>query len=178
MEKISKVLISLGILFVIGFFIDNFLMSLILSLRSNVLDRFFIFFDRSFNYIFLGILISLVPVLKKEKRLNLFLKLWAGFISAGVISYILKVIIDRPRPLISLLEKSMSSFPSGHATVIFTIFIILFYNLNKYKYLWLFLAVLTGFSRIYLGVHYFTDVIGGFIIGLILGKNINSLFDR
>ena len=117
-------------------------------------------------------------MLKKENKFILLSKLWAGFISAGIISYVIKIIIERPRPLISLLEKSMYSFPSGHATVIFAIFTILFYNLNKYKYLWLILAVLTGFSRIYLGVHYFTDVIGGIIIGLILGKNINSLFDK
>jgi undecaprenyl-diphosphatase len=178
MEKINKVLIILGILFVIGFFIDTLLLNLIASLRNDVLNKFFIFFDKYINYMLLAIFITLIPFIKKEKRFILLSKLWAGFISAGIISYILKFFIERPRPLISLLEKSMNSFPSGHATVIFTIFIILFYNLKKYKYLWLALAVLTGFSRMYLGVHYFTDVIGGIIIGLLLGININYLFDK
>ena len=178
MEKINKIILCLGILLVIGFFIDNFIMNLILSLRNNILNSFFIFFDKYFNYIFLAIFITLIPLLKKENKLVFLSKLWLGFISAGIISYILKLIIERPRPIISLLEKSMSSFPSGHAAVIFTIFIILYYNLKKYKYLWLILAVLTGFSRIYLGVHYFTDIIGGIIIGLLLGNNINLLIDK
>ena len=94
------------------------------------------------------------------------------------ISQALKRIICRPRPIgISLIEETGYSFPSGHSMVSFAFYgliIYLIYKSKLNKYLKVLLIILfsliilnIGLSRIYLGVHYATDVIGGFALGLL-----------
>ncbi|NMW85054.1 phosphatase PAP2 family protein [Peptoniphilus sp. AGMB00490] len=89
---------------------------------------------------------------------------------------ILKPIIARPRPFtvsdVNLLIKEPLgfSFPSGHTGSSFAAaYVIYFYNKKK-GVLALILAALIAFSRMYLFVHYPTDIIAGIILGLISGK--------
>ena len=98
-------------------------------------------------------------------------------VGVTLINQLLKHIIRRPRPnILRLVEESGYSFPSGHSMVCMTFYGIIIYlvykNVNN-KYLkWLLITLLSllilaiGFSRIYVGVHYFTDVVGGFLLGL------------
>ena len=95
------------------------------------------------------------------------------------LNMILKDIFLRPRPDFSLafLHASGFSFPSGHAmnsTAFYGMIaylIIITYRDWKVKTLaiiaWLGLSILIGFSRIYLGVHYFTDVAAGWAAGVL-----------
>lgn len=90
----------------------------------------------------------------------------------------LKNLFDRPRPLIPLLEEARGlSFPSGHALMSVTFYgllIYIFWHTVKNKALkwsliifFLLLIHLIGFSRIYLRVHYTSDVIAGFATGFL-----------
>jgi membrane-associated phospholipid phosphatase len=99
-------------------------------------------------------------------------------ISTTAMLFLLKLVFNRPRPLIPLVKEAKGlSFPSGHAMISFTFYGLLIYivwqsELKKaIKWLLTILLLLLiftiGLSRIYLRVHYATDVIAGFCIGLI-----------
>lgn len=97
-------------------------------------------------------------------------------ISGTLISNILKVTFDRPRPeLTAIMEYGRGSFPSGHSTmaavVYLTLGVMLAETTGKPSLKAFYLAtaglviVLVGLSRLYLGVHYPTDVAAGWMIG-------------
>lgn len=105
--------------------------------------------------------------------------LWFGgglLIGNGIVMYVLKNLFLRPRPTeaVRLVFARGYSFPSGHsmgAAIILGMiaFLLVLYlprqknrPLNAFLLLW---TVLTGFSRIYLGVHYFSDVLAGLSFG-------------
>ncbi len=87
---------------------------------------------------------------------------------------ILKTLVDRTRPydavngLVPLVERMHdSSFPSGHTSISFSVAMIYYFMLDKrIGIASLVLATLIGFSRLYVGVHYPTDVLAGCIVGI------------
>lgn len=106
------------------------------------------------------------------------IKTFSVAFSSLLIMFGLKLLFSRPRPLTPLLrEASGYSFPSGHAFMSFTFFgllIYLVYNKVENKILkgliiasLLAITLIVGSSRIYLRVHYFTDVMAGFSLGVI-----------
>ena len=115
-------------------------------------------------------------IIFKDKKDAKFITL--NLILSFIFNRILKIIVARPRPnVLRLSSESGYSFPSGHtmiATAFYGFLIYLIYKKisNKFiKYILItlisLLVICIGISRIYLGVHYTTDVIGGIIIGII-----------
>lgn len=99
-------------------------------------------------------------------------------LSSLALMFLLKYIFKRKRPLAPLLQAVKGlSFPSGHAIMAVTfyglIIYILFHTVKHEELNYFFTAVLVvlilliGFSRIYLRVHYASDVVAGFIIGIL-----------
>ena len=111
----------------------------------------------------------------KNKKYGLFMAM--DLIIITLIQLVLKNIFSRGRPVdISLIEESGYSFPSGHSLTAMAFYGLIIYYIYTSKlqksskvlfiFLFSFLIFLIGLSRIYLGVHYFTDVIGAFTFSL------------
>lgn len=135
-------------------------------------------------YIPFGILVCIFIFLKNKWVIVLQSGCYAV---SGIITYISKLLAGRPRPIDSLANIPKSySFPSGHTltSIVFYFMLIylLTYKLEKKKRIiiltiTLLLTLSIPFSRVYLRVHYFSDVLGGLIIGsicLLLFTNIIS----
>lgn len=122
----------------------------------------------------LPVTILLCLILKNRKiRFSILFNL----IFITIINQVLKFIVQRPRPTdFKLIDESGYSFPSGHAMISvafygYLIFLIYKYIKNKIiKFLLIsllvILIIIIGVSRIYLGVHYTSDVLAGFLISL------------
>lgn len=151
----------------IGFFslaVDRQLVSVFLSFRHPVLDTFFAFITRMEVLIAVLLIVSFLLYSKKE----VVLILCASGMTAGFIQ-LMKFFIMRPRPFLAmsfapLVTAANSSFPSSHAGFVFSA--LPFFNDKKY---WLMFASLVAISRVYAGVHYFSDVIFGGVIGYGIG---------
>lgn len=98
-----------------------------------------------------------------------------GMIGSGMQVWLLKWWIARPRPLeiYHLVQSYGASFPSAHSAYAASFACLLLFLLRKHRYyVWIFLAanswwIIMGISRVYLGVHYPTDVLTGWSIGFI-----------
>lgn len=120
------------------------------------------------------ILLSIGLLLWKKWRKTGEMGICAVALSVLVNNLFLKHFVARSRPftvieaLVPLIKKPTDySFPSGHTACAFAVGFLLFRRLPKpYGILCLILAALIGFSRIYLGVHYPSDVIAGMASGI------------
>ena len=100
-----------------------------------------------------------------------------GIIGSEIFTFIGKVVFHRARPNIALYAENSFSFPSGHATIAIAFYGFLAYLLIRNAKNWknkinvffvsFIVIILIGFSRIYLGVHYLSDVWGGYLAGAI-----------
>ena len=119
--------------------------------------------------------VAIIFYIKNYKKyiIPLFISVGGSFLTG----FFGKIIWQRPRPLevAVYLEKSWS-FPSGHAILAVSLYGFLIYFLWKRFKRWeiragalffgLLIILLVGFSRLYLGVHYLSDVLAGYMIGL------------
>lgn len=169
-DKFIKVLIIVLVpLLLISIVADDILLSEILKLRMNFLDQLFVFLSLAFKK---GIIFLFVFLLLFKQR-KLF---WPWIFSAAlsqVIVFALKIIIAKPRPNVlfpfikNLIPAAGFSFPSGHTALAFAAIPVLVMVYPKHKWLIFILASLFSLSRVYLGIHYVSDILAGMFVGLI-----------
>lgn len=147
------------------------------SMRGDKLTAFWRFITHSgdrYVVIILGIILLLIKSLREKYGV----KFAIATLSSTALYQIMKYIFQRPRPdlTLRLIEQGGYSFPSGHSMNCLVSYGILIYLLLRYcenrrlaKLLSFGLGLLTiliGFSRVYVGVHYPTDIIGGWSLGI------------
>lgn len=115
----------------------------------------------------------IVPLFFKKYRLS-----WRFFVTTGgafVLAYIIKKIVNEPRPIAMLhghlhqrVIETGPGFPSGHEAAATALALTLWFILPaKWRWVSILWIVLVGWSRLYLGVHTPADIIGGFACGLL-----------
>lgn len=125
--------------------------------------------------IFLVVLTITLFILIKNKKIGI--SILSNLVIITILNQLLKKILQRPRPTeFRIVEETGYSFPSGHSMVSMAFYGYLIYLIYKYvknKYVkWSSIVLLSilicsiGISRIYLGVHYTSDVLGGFLISI------------
>jgi membrane-associated phospholipid phosphatase len=103
------------------------------------------------------------------------------------INLALKFLLGQPRPFwagwdpaVGMIDESLNGFPSGHAQISLTMWMIIAsWTKRKWAYvLAALVSLLVGFSRLYLGVHFPTDLAGGWILGALVLGGYKVLGDR
>lgn len=182
MFKRKSVIIGLLAIFFIlaSLSLDNVLIQLISLLRNGILDYFFLFITFISSEIIIFFILTALFLWRENKRRWIF-PLWASLGLSAIISLFLKITIQRARPfqlglvqlISSLQEASYSiwnfSFPSFQTMLVFSAVPILSEQFPKLKKFWIAFAVLVGFSRLYFGVHFVSDVLVGGVIGYAIG---------
>ena len=152
---------------------------IVIDFFTNARTDFLTVIMKTFSFIgsFYGIsvIILLFYILKKDNVSKLLLK---HTIIITILNNILKFIFQRERPPFPMVKENSFSFPSGHSMIgtfvfgFFVIYIIKNKNLSILKKLILsiiciLLCIGIIVSRLYLGVHYFTDVLAGALLSLL-----------
>lgn len=156
---------------------DEHFTSLLYKVRSDTLSKMFFAFtllgEREAVFIIGGFVSAIFLYRRNYVALFAF---WLTLAGVGLSTRYGKTFISRERPAdVAYYVVEHFSFPSGHATTAIAMFGILAYFLYRHYeaptqrklVLWLaaILILLIGFSRIYLGVHYLSDVLAGFLLG-------------
>ena len=157
--------------------VDNYILFIIKKyIKNRYLDILMPLTTKLGNLGFIWIMMAMVLILDKPYRAignSVILTLILGTaMGEGVVKHLVR----RVRPckyknynlLISM--PITYSFPSGHALSSFAVAEVLSMSFGQYKFIFLGIAFLIAFSRLYLDVHYPTDVIAGIMIGIFCSK--------
>ena len=136
--------------------------------------------------IIIGLALAVSVILLIWKKKDYLLYLWIALGLDELFNYLMKIIIRRPRPSNSVYLKDSFSFPSGHAMISIVFYGFLSYLLirhfKKWKqrasilFVWFILALAIGFSRLYLGVHYLSDVWAGYLLGFLILMTVITVY--
>ena len=159
-------------------FIDEQVLGYVFSWHTPVLNNFFSVITEAGSTAVVTILtLFLVGWLYSKKRYRDMYFSVVVVVGSTLTTYYLKMLFVRPRPQWAPYHVDTFSFPSGHATGAFALyavaaFIALKFTDNKtcrnsIVIVALSLIGLVGFSRVYLGFHYMTDVLAGYVVACV-----------
>lgn len=165
---------------------------IIITQAINNLSNRNIFFDKLFIYYTeFGLCIMVFSIIlfwwlrsDRDNARHKAIKCWTATVMALMTNQVIILFIDRVRPyndnITNLIIKNNPdpSFPSDHTTVAFAIAFILILKKDKYSKIYLSLAILMGFTRIYVGTHYITDVIAWAFIAFIVSIIVIKFYDK
>lgn len=159
--------------------------------QSKILDVIGVFLAEYLPYLLVAILLIFIfypKINKKENQIMMFVALISALISKFIVKNAILFFYSRPRPFIALAEthnllpinlgENFQSFPSGHAIFFFALAMgVYFYN-KKLGLFFFICAILIGLARIFVGVHWPLDIIGGAILGILTAFLVQKLYLR
>lgn len=153
---------------------DDFFINLInLRIKNKYLDVFMFRVTDLGGAIFITVFTFGLVLFGSSKNKVIGVEALVSLGISQIIVHSLKKILSRERPYNILkhlntfgIDLSDYSFPSGHTTASFSLATTLALNIPRISIIMIFLALVIGMSRIYLGVHYPTDVAAGIILGV------------
>jgi membrane-associated phospholipid phosphatase len=196
--KILKRAISRSSTFFIGYLVFIILLSLfcisisksdgfllINHFHNSLLDNFFIMFTNVGNGLFV---IALMIFMLIRKKIGWTLQIGVSFLISGLFAQLIKHFLPSPRPklyfgsgtihcILGVTRTGNSSFPSGHTATIFmlTTLLAIYFPGRKPGLFFFAIAVLTGFSRVYLSQHFPIDVLAGSMVGVLVSMVVYQL---
>jgi undecaprenyl-diphosphatase len=132
------------------------------------------------GYVFFAVILIILLIFKQKNKILMLLLTFVLYLGT---TSLIKIIVARPRPFTKFDFQDFGegdinrSFPSGHATAATSIIRFLEFDRILF-YVWIFITILVMFSRIYLGMHYLSDVIAGFVLGYFVSDLSIFLFER
>jgi membrane-associated phospholipid phosphatase len=159
---------------------DNLIVNLMDQNRNPFWDRFFIAVTNFGSiYFIVFVFLILAIFLYKKRAKKAVVAVFLTLIGSGALIFLFKDLFSRERPFGCSFQRDCFSFPSGHATIAFYFYGMLF-NLStrfikmrkRYAFILggilIILICLIALSRVYLGYHFVTDIFGGFLLGAAL----------
>lgn len=157
--------------------IDQFILTTFTENRFEWLSFLMLVITYTGGYLVSSVVITLSTIsffVHRQTKKAAALLLTTG--GSALTVFLLKNFFDKSRPSEALYLESSSAFPSGHATIAIALYGFLFYVIwkhdkhhlkNPFIILLGILILLIGLSRLYLGVHYLSDVLAGYMLGFI-----------
>ncbi|MCE9642956.1 MAG: LssY C-terminal domain-containing protein [Candidatus Andersenbacteria bacterium] len=153
--------------------------NLLYAFRSGPATTFFLWVTMLGNWVIAaGTLVCASAVLFLWRKERFIIPLWIAVAGSQIVGLIGKFELHRPRPVgVAVYTEQSFSFPSGHSIFAVALYGFLTYIAVRYARRWrnkiyitffgLAVIFLIGLSRLYVGVHYFSDVWGGYLMGLL-----------
>ena len=168
--------------------LDLQLFNLIRSLagKSKLLDFLGVFLADYLGYFLIAGTIFLIwqlPDWKKKFHYFSFVAL-TTILSRGILTESIRFFYHRPRPFLALNfvpligEVDVGAFPSGHAAFYFALALVVFLINKKWGQYFIGTSILMGLARVFVGVHWPLDILGGIAAAAISFYAIKSLLDR
>ena len=178
----KKGVFILGSIFaiILAFMFDKQILTSIVNNRVEFLNSFIIlitYIGSFYGILFIGMLLYLYD--RKWNNLAIYIAVLLGALSIGLA---IKYTILRARPdpetfmVFSNLIKNTPSFPSTHAIATFSVYSVVQKYYPKLAEIWLPFGVLVLFSRLYLGLHYPSDIVFGALLGYFIGAFVLGKF--
>ncbi len=157
------------------------------ALANPLGDWFFVFITeiKNFYVIYAIALLSLMWFGKKRGVITVLLLLLTIVFSDQISSFVIKPLFDRLRPCHTLEHVRLlvgcgggKSFTSSHATNNFAMAVLISHFYPKARYYLLGWASLVAFSRVYIGVHYPSDIVGGAVLGSMIAMAVILVYEQ